>query len=61
MKVAKLEIKVILAFMLTGFEFNLVDKFGKRPLKLPKPDRNDILNARPLGEPCYLQFKRTVE
>ena len=61
MKVAKLEIKVILAFMLAGFEFDVVDKFGKRPLELPKPDRNDIHQARPLGEPCYIQFKRTVE
>ena len=61
MKVAKLEIKVILAFMLAGFEFDVVDKFGERPLELPKPDRNDIHQVRPLGEPCYLQFKRTVE
>ena len=61
MKVAKLEFKVILAFMLAGFEFDVVDKFGKRPSELPKPDRNDIHKARPLGEPCYLQFKRTVE
>ena len=61
MKVAKLEIKAILAFMLAGFEFEVVDKFGKRPLVLPKPDRNDVQQARPLGEPCYLQFKRTVQ
>ena len=30
MKVAKLEIKIILAFMLAGFESDIVDKFGKR-------------------------------
>ena len=60
MKFAKLEIKAILAFMLAGFEFD-VDKLGKRPLEPPKPDRNDIHQVRPLGEPCYLQFKRTVE
>jgi len=61
MKVAKLEIKAIVAFMLAGFEFDVVDKFGKRPLEVPKPDRNDIHQVRPLGEPCYFQFKRTVE
>ena len=61
MKTAKLEIKVILTFMLAGFEFDVVDKFGKRPLELPQPNRNAIRQARPLGEPCYLQFKRTVE
>jgi hypothetical protein len=42
MKVAKLEMKAILAFMLAGFEFDVVDKFGKRPTEPPKPDRNDI-------------------
>ena len=36
MKVAKLEIEVILAFMLAGFEFDVVDKYGKRPMELPK-------------------------
>jgi len=42
MKVAKLEIKVIIALMLAGYDFSLVDKHDK-PLKdLPKPDRNDI-------------------
>ncbi|KAF8155590.1 cytochrome P450 [Crassisporium funariophilum] len=41
MKVAKLEIKVIVAFMLAGFEFDLVDKSGKPVTELPKPDRND--------------------
>jgi sterol 14-demethylase len=61
MKVAKLEIKIILAFMLFGYEFSVVDKFGKHPKELPTQDRNDIQRARPLGEPCYLRFKRTVE
>ena len=57
----KLEIKAILAFMLAGFEFDVVDKFGKRPLELPKPNRNDAHQVRPFGDPCYLKFKRIVE
>jgi sterol 14-demethylase len=61
MKVAKLEIKTVVAFMLLGFEFDVVDKFGKRPAEPPKRDRNNIQQARPLGDPCYLQFKRVVE
>ncbi|KAF9546460.1 cytochrome P450 [Agrocybe pediades] len=61
MKVAKLEIKVIMALMLAGYDFSLVDK-NEKPLKeLPKPDRNDIHQARPLGEPAFLKFKRVVE
>ena len=46
MKVAKLEIKIILAFMLASFEFDVVDKFGKRPKGLPKPDANDIQQVK---------------
>jgi len=61
MKVAKLEIKTVVAFMLAGFEFDVVEKFGKRPTKAPKPDTNDIYQTRPLGDLCYLQFKRTLE
>ncbi|KAF8816057.1 cytochrome P450 [Phlegmacium glaucopus] len=61
MKVAKLELKIILAFMLAGFEFDIVDKSGKPMKELPKPDLNDIQQSRPLGDPLYLQFERTVE
>ena len=42
MRVAKLEIKILVAFMLAGFEFNVVDKFGKPLKESPRPDRNDI-------------------
>ena len=52
---------MVLTFMLASFEYDTVDKFDKRPLELPKPDRNGTVKIKPLGEPCYLQFKRTVE
>jgi len=42
MKVAKLEIKLILAMLLVGYEYTLVDGSGKYPKTFPKPDRNDI-------------------
>ena len=42
MKVAKLEMKLILALFVTRYEFNLVDKDGKFPDPLPVPNRNDI-------------------
>ncbi|KAF9482295.1 cytochrome P450 [Pholiota conissans] len=61
MKMAKLEIKVIVAMMLAGYEFTAVDKTGRPPKTLPQPDRNDIHQARPIGEHVYLQFKRIVE
>ncbi|PPQ98483.1 hypothetical protein CVT26_013884 [Gymnopilus dilepis] len=61
MKVAKLEIKVIMAVMLAGYDFDVVDVNGKRMTNLPQPDRNDIHQARPVGETCYFQFDRIAE
>jgi len=42
MKIAKLEIKLVLALILLGFEYDLVDSSGKYPKNLPVPDKNDI-------------------
>jgi len=46
MRVAKLEMKLILAMFLTRYEFDLVDKDGKFPNPLPVPNRNDIHQVR---------------
>jgi cytochrome P450 len=42
MKFAKLEIKMILALILSRYEYKLVDTSGKPPKQLPQPNRNDI-------------------
>jgi sterol 14-demethylase len=42
MKIATLEMKLILALMLLGYEYELVDGSGKYPKALPQPDRNDL-------------------
>ena len=47
MKVAKLEMKLIMALFLTRYEFELVDKDGKFPDPLPVPNRNDIHQVCP--------------
>jgi len=44
-KIAKLEIKVVLALMLLGYEYELVNKSGKYPDTLPVPDRNDVIKV----------------
>ncbi|KAJ7181463.1 cytochrome P450 [Mycena crocata] len=60
MKVAKLEMKLVLAMFLAGFEFEIVDPKG-RPLEaVPQIDRNDIHMARPL-QPCNIKFTRTEQ
>jgi len=41
MKIAKLEMKLILALMLLGYDYELVNESGKYPDVLPEPDRND--------------------
>ena len=80
MKVAKLEIKMILVLMLVRYEYTLVDAAGKPPKQLPKPNRNDIHQvrlffclrmdgvitcrhpqARPIGETCFLQYKKLID
>ena len=46
MKVAKFEVKLILATFLTRYEFDLVDEDGKFPDPLPVPDMNDNYRVR---------------
>ncbi|KIM37023.1 hypothetical protein M413DRAFT_31186 [Hebeloma cylindrosporum] len=61
MKIAKLEIKLVLALVLLGYKYDLVNEAGKYPDILPEPDRNDLVLGMPLGEPCYLKFERVKE
>ena len=42
MKIAKLEIKIVLAMALLGYQYDVVDENGVKTDYLPKPDRNDI-------------------
>jgi hypothetical protein len=42
MKVAKVEIKLVLASFLLGYDYRLVDSTGQQPKELPVQDRNDI-------------------
>ena len=42
MKVAKFEIKMILALFLCRYEYELLDASGNLPKQLPQPNRNDI-------------------
>ena len=45
MKIAKLEIKLILTMMLLGYDYELVDGNGNYPKELPSQDRNDLLQV----------------
>ncbi|KAJ7273156.1 cytochrome P450 [Mycena rebaudengoi] len=58
MRAAKLEIKIAIALFLSKFEYQVVDASGHFPESLPQPDRNDIQQPKPLGDPYYFRFKR---
>jgi hypothetical protein len=45
MKIAKLEIKLILTMMLLGYEYELVDGNGNYPKEVPSQDRNDLVQV----------------
>jgi cytochrome P450 len=46
MRIAKLEIKLILVLIFAGYEWEIVDKEGKPPKHLPRPDKNDLQQVR---------------
>ena len=45
MKIAKLEIKLVLAMILLGYEYELVDGNGNYPKQVPSQDRNDLMQV----------------
>jgi sterol 14-demethylase len=42
MKIAKLEMKLIVALILLSFEYKLVDEKGRFPNPLPRPNRTGV-------------------
>ncbi|KAJ6538899.1 cytochrome P450 [Mycena vulgaris] len=59
MRVAKLEVKLILALFFSSFDFEVVNGAGEPPKSLPRVDFNDFHRPRPVpGNPCYIKFKR---
>jgi len=49
MKIAKLEMKLILALMLLGYNYELVNESGEYPDVLPELDRNDKTKVNPFS------------
>ncbi|KAF8817253.1 cytochrome P450 [Phlegmacium glaucopus] len=59
MRVAKLEIKLLLAVVLLRYKYTLVDGSGHSPTALPKANKNSHdPDVQILGEPCYLKLER---
>ena len=51
MKTAKLEIKLVLAMLLLGYDYKVVDERGYSPKSAPRVNRNDCHQVRPVGWP----------
>lgn len=51
-RVAKLEMKLVLVMFLIRYDFELVDKDGKFPNPLPVPNRNDFHQVCEKWRPC---------
>ena len=54
MKIAKLEMKLILALMLLNYNYDLVNESGKYPDILPEPDRNDTTMVNSDRSPTWI-------
>ncbi|THU83558.1 cytochrome P450 [Dendrothele bispora CBS 962.96] len=57
-KLARLEIKSIVALFLMTYDYEVVDANGNFLQTIPAPDYNDVQLARPKDMECFLRFKR---
>ncbi|KAG6816872.1 hypothetical protein H0H87_002193 [Tephrocybe sp. NHM501043] len=56
MRVAKVEMKIIIALVLLGYQYEIVDNRDYSLKRAPGIDKNNYLQARPSGEPFYLKY-----
>ena len=59
-RLAKMELKLIAAMFLMGFNSSIVDESGKLLDSLPVPNWNDILLCRPQDGSCNIRYTRTT-
>ena len=62
-RLARIELKLVASMFLLGFDFSIVDHFGKaRNSKttnsMPRPNWNDTLQCRLPSGSCYLKYER---
>ena len=57
-RLARLQLKLVAAFLLLAFEIEVVGESGRvlREATVPRPDWNDSLHCRPV-EPCALRYR----
>lgn len=63
MKTAKLEMKMVLAMLLLGYDYQVVDGQGSSPKSVPRVNRNDHHQVRPARRPlagCNMLTMRDI-
>jgi len=58
-RLARLELKLMVALLVLGFDFTAVDTKGRPLDALPRPNWNDSLTCKPPKGSCYLRYERT--
>ncbi|CCL99604.1 uncharacterized protein FIBRA_01622 [Fibroporia radiculosa] len=56
-RLAKLQLKLVIAVLTLGFDLTAVDSTGHQLSSLPRPDWNDSLHCKPTGTLCYIRYK----
>jgi len=57
-RLAKVELKLVTAMFVLGFQHTVVDPFGESSSPLPAPNWNDILLCRPPAGSFNLKYER---
>ncbi|TFK34453.1 cytochrome P450 [Crucibulum laeve] len=58
-RLAKVELKLVTAMFVLGFNHSIIDQAGKPSDTLPVPNWNDILLCRPPKDSFYIKYERT--
>jgi cytochrome P450 len=59
MRLAKLELKLVISMMLLGFRHSVVNEAGLPPSPGFHPDWNDYMGCRPSKEAIFVKYERT--
>ena len=55
-RLAKLQMKLLLAMLLLNFDLTLIDKAGQLLEETPRPNWNDHLACKPPPDSCFVRL-----
>lgn len=57
-RLARVQLKLVTALVVLGFDLAPVDRAGRELAELPRPNWNDALACRPADGSCFLRYER---